>query len=104
MRLSTTVWVLSVAAGVAAAGGAPVNAADPNMGRNLAANCTNCHNTDGRSIGGMPILAGQDKNYIVKQMQDFKTGVRPGTIMQQLAKGYTDEQIAAIAAFFAAQK
>jgi cytochrome c553 len=37
-------------------------------------------------------------------MRDFKTGVRPATIMHQLAKGYTDEQIEALAAYFSAQK
>jgi len=35
---------------------------------------------------------------------DFKTGKRPATIMHQLAKGYTDEQIDALAAYFSAQK
>jgi cytochrome c553 len=37
-------------------------------------------------------------------MLDFKNGRRPATIMHQIAKGYSDEQIAAIAAYFAAQK
>jgi cytochrome c553 len=37
-------------------------------------------------------------------MQDFKAGRRTGTIMPQLAKGYTDPQIEALAAWFAAQK
>jgi cytochrome c553 len=37
-------------------------------------------------------------------MQDFKAGRKPATIMHQLAKGYSDDQIQAIAAYFAAQK
>ena len=37
-------------------------------------------------------------------MQDFKSGRAPGTVMPQLAKGYTDEQIDLIAGWFAAQK
>jgi len=35
---------------------------DPNLGRNIAANCANCHGTDGRSVGGMPSLAGRPFN------------------------------------------
>jgi cytochrome subunit of sulfide dehydrogenase len=72
--------------------------------RGMAATCTFCHGTDGRSVGVTPGLAGADKVYMAQQMKDFKTGKRPGTIMHQLAKGYTDEQIEQIAAYFAAQK
>jgi len=79
-------------------------AADANLGRDIAANCANCHGTDGRSRGVVPSLAGQDKAYIVQQMKDFRDGKRPSTIMQQLAKGYTDPQIEAAAAYFAAQR
>jgi cytochrome subunit of sulfide dehydrogenase len=78
--------------------------ADPNLGRNLAAACANCHGTNGVSLQGMPSLAGQQRTYLVQQMQDFRTGKRPATIMHQLAKGYTDEQIDALAAYFSAQR
>ena len=52
----------------------------------------------------MPNLAGLQRTYLMQQMQDFKTGKRPATVMHQLAKGYTDEQIEALAAYFSAQK
>jgi sulfide dehydrogenase cytochrome subunit len=77
---------------------------DPDLGRNLAAACANCHGTNGVSQQGMPNLAGQQRAYLVQQMQDFKTGQRPATVMHQLAKGYSDDQIEALAAYFAAQK
>jgi cytochrome subunit of sulfide dehydrogenase len=80
----------------------PLHAADPNNARNLAAACANCHGTDGRSQGGVPPLAGQDKSHMLQQLQDFKAGKRPSTIMQQLAKGYTDEQLESIAGYFSA--
>jgi cytochrome c553 len=76
----------------------------PASGRYLAANCANCHGTGGVSQGAMPSLAGQEAGYLAEQMRQFRDGKRPATIMHQLAKGYTDEQIVAIAAHFAAQK
>ena len=90
--------------GVAFASPVSAQGADPNLGRNLAAACANCHGTNGVSQQGMPHLAGQQSTYLVQQMKDFKAGVRPATIMHQLAKGYTDEQIEALAAYFSAQR
>ena len=81
----------------------PTLAADNVNGRNWAATCTGCHGTNGHSEGGMPLLAGLDKTYIVNAMKEFKAGTRPATVMHQHAKGYSDEQIEQIAEFFAAQ-
>jgi cytochrome subunit of sulfide dehydrogenase len=71
----------------------------------LAATCANCHGTQGRAIGGsvVPGLAGVSANVIVEQMNAFKTGTRPATVMHQLSKGYSDAQIQQLAAYFAAQ-
>jgi cytochrome subunit of sulfide dehydrogenase len=69
----------------------------------LAANCANCHGSKGVSIGAMPSLAGLKKDYIVEQMKAFREGKRQATIMHQLSKGYTDEQIALIADYFSKQ-
>ncbi len=76
----------------------------PTAGRSLAATCANCHGTGGVSVGDVPSLAGVSKEEIVRKMQEFKTGARPATVMNQLAKGFTDEQIETVAAWFAAQK
>jgi len=89
---------------MACAGTAQAQQPDPNLARNIAANCTSCHGTNGVSQGGMPSLAGQSKADLVRKMQDFKAGRTPSTIMTQLAKGYTDEQIDLASAYFAAQK
>ena len=71
----------------------------------MAATCANCHGTFGKSIqgGALPSLAGMQSEYIVEQMQAFKTGTRKATIMHQLAKGYTEQQIKDLAAYFAVQ-
>ncbi|WP_157264359.1 c-type cytochrome [Azohydromonas aeria] len=71
----------------------------------LAATCANCHGTQGRAVPGtsMPPLAGVPREELLAQLQAFKAGSRPATIMHQLAKGYSDAQLEQIAAYFAAQ-
>jgi cytochrome c553 len=81
----------------------PVLAADP-VARSYAATCANCHGTDGHAKAPMVALAGLPKEHIVTLMKAFKAGTRPATIMNQIAKGYTDEQIDTIATYFASQK
>ena len=90
-----------LAAALAAA--ASVNAQE--NGRNLAAGCAICHGTDGRAVTKEVIpLAGLPREHIATQMRAFRDGRRPATVMHQIAKGYTDAQIDAMAAWFAAQK
>jgi cytochrome c553 len=72
--------------------------------RSWAAACANCHGTNGNAQPGSVPLAGMPQADITQKMLDFKNGRRPATIMHQLAKGYSDEQIAAIAGYFASQK
>jgi len=95
-----------VAAGALLPMAAPVAAQGAsNVARSLAAGCANCHGTDGVSTAEEVVsLAGRPKDEIARKMQDFKTGRAPGTIMPQLAKGYTDEQIDLVAAWFAARQ
>lgn len=69
----------------------------------LAANCANCHGTTGQAKGAMPSLAGLPRATIIEQMKAFRDGKRPGTIMPQLAKGYTDQQIELAADYFSRQ-
>ena len=90
----------ALCAGVALASG---TTPEQRAGAYLAANCANCHGTTGKSVGAMPSLAGQNKEYIALQMRAFRDGQRPATIMHQLSKGYSDAQIDAIAAHFARQ-
>ena len=93
-----------VAAATAMAAGASAAADDPDLGRNIAASCMSCHAIDASSRGGIPSLAGRDKASIVRQVQEFRDGTRPSTIMRELARGYTEAQIEAAAAYFAAQR
>lgn len=81
-------------------------AADPNLGRNLAATCANCHGTNGKAVAGsgMSSLAGENKANMLQKLTDFRNGDRPSTIMQQIAKGYSEAQLTLIVDYFAAQK
>jgi cytochrome c553 len=67
--------------------------------RGLAATCANCHGTEGKGQenASMPKIDQLTSEQILTQLKAFKSGARTGTIMPQLAKGYTDEQIQTIA-------
>ena len=96
--------VVTAAALVAVSGLAQAQI-DPLQARSLAASCAACHGTDGRAQPAMVSLAGYSKNELVRKMLDYKADRVPAaTIMHQLSKGYSDEQIVAIAGYFAAQK
>lgn len=77
--------------------------------RSLAATCSNCHGGEGRAVegSGLVSLAGQPRDYIIAQMRAFRTDQRSGpasTIMHQLAKGYSEQQIELIATYFSQQR
>ena len=90
----------------AAALAAALSAHAQENGRNLAAGCAICHGTLGKPAPGAPLipLAGLPQDHIATQMRAFRDGKRPATVMHQIAKGYSDAQIDAMAGWFAAQK
>ena len=71
-----------------------------------AAVCANCHGSEGRTMkdSAVPAIAGLPRDYMIAQMKAFKEGSRPATVMHQIAKGFSDAQIASMADYFAAQK
>ena len=89
---------------VAACGWASAQAMDPLQVRSWAAACANCHGTAGVAQSGMASLAGGNQDELYRKLIDFKTGKKPATLMHQLSKGYSDEQLQALAAWFAALK
>lgn len=68
----------------------------------LAASCAACHGPMGNSLGGTPTLAALNKTYFIQRMQGFKSGTLPSTVMHHHAKGLTDDEITALAGYFAA--
>lgn len=71
----------------------------------LGQNCAACHGTDGREFNeAMPALAGMDKQNFIRAMTEFRQGERPAIVMDRIAKAFTDEEVEAMAEFFAAQQ
>jgi|1186.fasta_scaffold1171482_2 sulfide dehydrogenase cytochrome subunit len=92
---------LIVAAAVACAA-LPSHGQESPAARSLAATCAACHGSEGRSATQEAVsLAGLPREQIVSQMRAFRDGTRASTIMQQIAKGYSDQQIDVIADYFA---
>ena len=85
-----------LASQVAMAGGA--------SGEAIGFTCNGCHGMDGMSKGAAPSIKGLPSSYLENAMRDFKSGKRPGTIMNRIAKGYTDAEIKAMSDYFASLK
>lgn len=94
-------WPLSLAL-LAGASWAQDPKADPLLARNLAATCANCHGTAGVAKGEMKTLAGRKEDELLKLLADFRSGAQPATIMHQIAKGYSEEQLKLVVKHFAA--
>jgi cytochrome subunit of sulfide dehydrogenase len=97
MRALTAFAAALLAAGAAAAQDGP-------SGQAMVQTCYVCHGPHGRSAEAVPPLMRGQKEFVVRQMIEFKTDRRPGTIMNRVAKSYSDEQIAAIAEYLASLK
>src|SRR3954468_21424444 len=69
-----------------------------------AASCSGCHAANPRVDTPVPPLAGRPAPDIASQMLAFRAGQRPGTIMDRIAKGFSDDEIRAIAAWYEQQK
>jgi len=84
---------------------APAASADEITARSIAATCAACHGTAGHSATRtVEPLAGKPKERIIELMQAFRSGKKPATIMQQISKGYSDQQIEMVATYFSEQK
>ena len=70
----------------------------------LANPCAGCHGTDGASPGSIPSIKGLPSSHLVSVMKAFKSGERKGTVMNRIARGYTDEEIELMAKHFSSAK
>ena len=81
----------------------PVSVFAADKGMVLALSCASCHGTDGASPDAIPRIKGRSAEYIEKAMLQFKAGERPATVMNRIAKGYTDEEIKLLSAYLGNQ-
>jgi cytochrome subunit of sulfide dehydrogenase len=82
---------------------APASAAGPADAPPGAMSCSGCHPA-GRVDTTVPRLIGRDPADTVVAMQAFKSGQRPSTVMDRLAKGFSEDEVKAIAAWYGALK
>ena len=69
-----------------------------------AASCSGCHSSNAAAGSPVTRLYGRDANEIVTAMTGFRDGSIPATVMNRIAKGFSDDEVRAIAAWLAAQK
>jgi cytochrome c553 len=105
-RPAPRAWLHAAALGLLMAPTAVLaqSSADTPLARSLAATCANCHGTNGNARGDMKPLAGVSAEKLLAQLADFRNGNQPATIMHQIVKGYSEDQLKLIATYFAAQK
>jgi len=73
---------------------------DPDFGEYLASECQTCHKQDGTDEGIPSIVAWPEEDFVVA-MHAYKQQLRPHPVMQMMAGRLTDEEIAALAAYYA---
>ncbi|MGB5835068.1 MAG: c-type cytochrome [Thiohalocapsa sp.] len=101
LRLSAALAAIGVMALLAEQ---PALASDVRSPSMLANTCAGCHGTNGASAGEyMPTIGGLNKEYLIEVLDDYKTGLRSSTIMGRIMRGYSDQEIRAIADFYANQ-
>ncbi len=96
-------FAVSVISCIAAA--PALSAGDAAAGKTKAATCAGCHGADGNSPApNFPKLAGQHASYILKQLQDFKSGKRKDATMTAMVAPLSDQDMENLAAYFSSQK
>ena len=76
---------------------------DPAFGAYLGGECATCHQQSG-SGSGIPPIAGLPADYTVQALVEYRLGIRTNEVMQLMAKRLADEEIAALAAYFAQEE
>ncbi len=83
----------------------PVFAGDAAAGKAKSTMCAACHGTNGVSMVPMyPNLAGQKEAYLLKQLQDFKSGKRTDPTMKGMVMALSDADMENLAAYYAEMK
>ncbi len=97
---------LSVVGGLMIVAGAvlvtePAPAVDSQL---LASSCSGCHTNTEKLATAIPRIRGLPETVILEAMRGFRAGQRPATVMDRIAKGYTDDEIRQLAAYFSSRR
>jgi cytochrome c553 len=84
--------------------GSIAEAGDKELGKHLSSECVSCHQLSGRVVAGVPAIVGIDQESFRAMMESYRRKERPNQVMQSIAAKFTDEEIAALAAFFGGLK
>jgi cytochrome c553 len=103
-RQSPSGRAAAVAMALLASAARPCAAADVALGEYLSGECTACHQLSGKAAGGIPAIVGMEQASFIEALTAYKTGKRENPVMRNIAGRLTEDDIAALAAFFAAQK
>ncbi|OYY74166.1 MAG: hypothetical protein B7Y40_06285 [Gammaproteobacteria bacterium 28-57-27] len=87
--------------GLAASVGMSPAFAEGASGQTIGLTCVVCHGAQGRGTKGIPALAGRSADQTYAALLAYKNGSRPATVMDRHAKGYSDEELRAVAEYFA---
>ncbi|MFW5444571.1 MAG: c-type cytochrome [Methylococcaceae bacterium] len=102
MTLKINIPSIALAAGLICSNLA--SATEMSFGKQSSAACAGCHGLKGISTFPFrPNLAGQDTDYIVSQLKAFKSGFRTNETMKQISESLSNEEMTAIANFYARQ-
>jgi cytochrome subunit of sulfide dehydrogenase len=100
LRSPATLGVLMLVAGAMLVT-TPAPAADPQL---IASSCSGCHTSDDKLTTAIPKIRGLPESVFLEAMRAFRAGQRPATVMDRIAKGFTDDEIKQLAAYFSARK
>jgi cytochrome c553 len=102
MKVLRRLWPLSlVFAALAVVWAAEAQVGTAPVGRALAANCFQCHGTEGRALNGMPSIAGKDAPSLYSDMLEYKQSTDFRNIMVPIAHAYTDQELWELALYIA---
>jgi cytochrome subunit of sulfide dehydrogenase len=101
LRSLASVSLLMVVVTGAVLAATPAPAADPQV---LASSCSGCHTNDEKLTTAIPKIRGLPETVLADAMRAFRAGQRPATVMDRIAKGFTDDEIKQLAAYFSARK
>jgi cytochrome c553 len=100
MKMKTALLLL---AGLVLVGSQAAAAADTSQGAQLAAVCASCHGLSGGDTG-IPAIMGLDEQKIIAAIIAYRASERPNHIMHAIALSFSNEEIASVARYLAAQR